>query len=441
VAAIALDVRVLSAAVLLAVLTGLLFGIVPAIQLSKPDLASALRESARGMSAGRTRQRLRSALVAGEIALAVVLLVGALLFIGSFVALMRVDIGFNPDRVLVALVSPRREPGSRPPDASAAFVALAERLREVPGVTHAAVIGGGIPLGGTSNVSFLTVPGGPQIPNDDGITLRRVTHDYHATMQIPLRTGRYFESKDRQGSQPVVILNESAAKKYFAAENPIGRTVEMGGDLTVVGIVGDVHQSSLESAPAAEVYVPMAQARIGFAEIVVRTGGNPWDLLPAIKAASLSVLPDIPLRSVSTMEGIVAQQTAARRLNMLLLGAFGLLGLVISAAGIYGVMAYVVSQRTREIGVRMALGATRASISHMVLASAGRMLIAGLVVGTLGAWSLKATATRFLFRLQGDDPRAFLIAVVLLSAVALLASLVPARRAARVDPLEALRAE
>ena len=440
VAAIALDLRVLAVAAAAALTTGLLFGIVPALQLSKPDLSTALKEATRSASASRTRQRLRASLVAGEIALAVILLVGASLFIGSFIALLRVDPGFDPDGVLVAQVSPRWEPGTRPPDTSAGFVDLAERLRQIPGVTHAAIISGGIPLGGSSNISVLSVPGGAVVA-DETINVRRVTHDYHRTLQIGLTTGRYFEATDRQGAQRVVILNETAARKYFPGENPIGRTVSMGGDLIVVGTVRDVRQSSLEAAAAPEAYVPMAQSRTGLAELVVRTGGNPTDLLPAIKAATAVALPGIPLRGVRTLESLVAQQMAQRRLNMLLLGVFGLLGLVISAAGIYGVMAFVVAQRTREIGVRMALGATRGAIIRMVLASAGRMVAAGLVIGSVGAWSLHATAERFLFRLEGDDPRAFVPAILLLSAIALIASLVPARRAAGVDPLHALRAD
>ena len=439
---IAINFRVLLAAALLAVLTGVLFGLAPALQLSKPDLAGALKDATRSTSAGRGRQRLRSALVAGEIALAVVLLVGASLFIGSFVALMRVDPGFDADGVLVAQVSPRWEPGTRPPDASAAFGELAERVSQIPGVTHAAVIAGGIPLGGSFSTTVLTVPGAARATDEEGVGLRRVTPDYHEALRIPLRSGRYFEPSDRQGAQRVIILNESAAKRYFPGEQALGRAVNLGGvDLTIVGIVGDVHQTSLEASPSAAAYVPMAQSRIGFGELVVRAGGDPTALLPAIKAATSIVLPDIPLRDVQTMQAILDQGMAQRRLNMLLLGLFGVLGLVIAAAGIYGVMAYVVSQRTREIGVRMALGATRGGITRMVLASAGRMIAAGLVIGSLGAWSLKALAERFLFGLEGDDPRAFAFAVLLLTAVAICASLVPARRAAGVDPLDALRAE
>jgi putative ABC transport system permease protein len=304
------------------------------------------------------------------------------------------------------------------------------------------MITGGMPLGGAMSVTTIKVPGGPPIEKDDGISIRRVTADYHEALRIPLRRGRLFEPTDREGAPKVIIINESAVKTYFQGESALGRSVTMNNtDLTVIGIVGDVHQSSLETEPRAEAYVPVAQSPVGFAELVIRTTGNPYDVLPAVKSIVLSVLPDVPLRNVKSMEELMAQRMAQRRLNMLLLGLFGLLGLVISAVGIYGVMAYVVSQRTREIGVRMALGATRGTIIRMVLVSAGIMVAGGLAIGGAAAWYVSAAARSFLFRLDPNDPRAFLVAVVSLSLAALVASVIPARRAASVDPMEALRAE
>jgi putative ABC transport system permease protein len=238
-----------------------------------------------------------------------------------------------------------------------------------------------------------------------------------------------------------VIINDSAAKKYFPGEDPIGRTVGINGDRTIVGVVGDVHQSSLETEPRTEAYVPMAQGRVTFGELVIRTSGEPYDVLPQVKSAVLGVLPDVPLRNMRTMEELIASRMAQRRLNMLLLGLFGLLGLVISAVGIYGVMAYVVSQRTREIGVRMALGATRGNVVRMVLINACVMVAAGLIIGAAGAWYLSEAAKTFLFRIESNDPRAFAAALASLSVAALIASAIPARRAASVDPMEALRAE
>jgi putative ABC transport system permease protein len=440
VASIAVDLRVLAAAAGLSVVTGVLFGLVPALQLSRPDLTHALREGARGASTGRARQLLRSTLVVVEVALAVVLLVGASLFIGSFMTLMRIDPGFDPENVLTVAISPRFEPSVRS-DYSLEYQQIVERVGATPGVQHASIISGGMPLGGSMSATSISVPG-VKIEKPRSISIRRVTAAYHEALQIPLREGRYFTPQDRQGSPNVILINESAAKEYFPGERAVGGTVTMNSqDWTVVGVVGDVYQSSLETEPRTEAYTPIGQSTVIFGELVVRTTGNPYDVLPAIKGAVLGVLPDVPLRSVRTMDEVIDRRVAQRKLNMLLLGLFGLLGLVISAVGIYGVMAYVVAQRTREIGVRMALGATRRSVVGMVLTRAALMVAIGLALGTAGAWLLRESASAFLFRMQTDDPRAFAAALGALVVAALVASALPARRAASVDPIVALRAD
>jgi putative ABC transport system permease protein len=445
IAAIALDLRVLLAAAATALVTGLLFGIFPALQLSRPDLTSALKDGARGASTGGARQRMRSALVVIEVALAVILLVGAALFIGSFRSLMKIDPGFDPRNVLTAGLQPRLQrvigPGQTPPDFAPQIAEVVDRVRQISGVTHAAAISGGMPLGGSMSISNISVPGRTLAEPDGSISIRRVTADYHRALGIPLRAGRYFADTDRRGAADVVIINESAAKKLFPGEDPVGRAVNVSGDRTIVGVVGDVYQSSLETEPRTEAYVPIGQGRTIFSELVVKTTGDPHAIVPAVKAAVLGVMPDVPLRNIGTMEELIARRTAQRRLNMLLLGLFGVLGLVISAAGIYGVMAYVVSQRTREIGVRMALGATRGAVVGMVLRSAGVLVAAGLAIGGVGAWFLAETAKSFLFRMDVNDPRAFAAALGALAAAALVASVLPARRAASVDPMVALRAE
>jgi putative ABC transport system permease protein len=438
---ITMNLRVLATAAALSVGTGLLFGVFPALQLSRPDLTAILRDASRGATAGPGRQRLRGLLVVAEVALAMVLLVGAALFIGSFISLIRIDPGFNAERVLTAIVFPRVTPGNPPPDFTPAFGDIVDRISRAPGVVHAAAISGGMPLSGSMSITDMAVPG-RTIEGDKGVSIRGVTADYHRVLQIPLRRGRLFDATDRKGSPNVAILNAAAARKYFPGEDPLGRTVVIDRtERTIVGIVGDVRQISLETEPMEEAYVPMVQRPRPTAELVVRTNGDPYSVLPHIKSVVLAVMPDVPVRNVRTMEELLNTRMAQRRLNMLLLGLFGVLGLMISAVGIYGVMAYAVSQRTREIGVRMALGATRGRVIGMVLRQAAALIMLGLVMGTAGAWYLSAAASRFLFRLDAHDPRAFAVAMTMLVCSALIASVVPARRAASVDPIVALRAE
>ena len=441
VTAIALDLRVMGAAAGLSLLTGILFGIFPALYLSRPDLSSVLKHGSRS-SAGSLRQRTRSVLVVAEVALAVVLLVGAALFIGSFMSLVRIDPGFDPRNVLTAQISPRVGTASEEPDFAPAFTDLLERVRRIPGVAHASMVAPGVPLAGNYGRTTLRVHGkNIDLNADSGVGIRYVTPEYHSAMKIPLRSGRLFSEHDRKTAPGVVIINEAAAKHYFPGEDPIGRMVSVRGDRTVVGVVGDVHQVSLEAEPMTEAYVPMAQWRMSGGLLAIRTTGDPYDVLPAVKAAVYAVLPDVPLRNVATMEELVARRLAQRKFSMLLLGLFGLLGLAIAAVGVYGLMAYVVSQRTREIGVRMALGATRADVVRMVLLNACALVVAGLALGAIAAWYLSAVSQAFLFRLQATDPRAFVAAVVCLFLAGLAASAIPARRAASVDPMVALRVE
>ena len=438
---IAMDRRVLGAAVMLSVVTGLLFGVLPAWQLSRPDLTTALKDGTRGAGIGTGRQRIRSILVVAEVALAVILLTGAALFIGSFLALMRIDPGFSDERVLTAQVFPRFEPGGPPRDSATALAEIVERVGQASGVIHAAVVTCNMPLAGASCGTAMTVPG-RDLPDKGRISITGITPDYHKALQIPLRSGRFFTDTDGKDAPGVAIINESAAKKYFPGESPIGRTVTINKkERSVVGIVGDVHQASLETAPREEVYVPIAQQSTFGGVLTIQTRGNPYAVLPAVKAAVLAVLPDVPLRNPQTMEELMARHVAQRRLNMLLLGLFGLLGLVIAAVGIYGVVTYVVSQRTREIGVRMALGATRARVVGMVMMNACLLVAAGLFIGAIGAWYTSAAAESFLFRIEAKDPRAFLAALIALGLAGAVASAIPARRAASVEPMVALRAE
>jgi putative ABC transport system permease protein len=373
--------------------------------------------------------------------------------------LMKVDPGFDPRNVLTASIQPRVAAGpgintsggsvsvtgaapaaALPPDFGPLYQQIVDHVSQIPGVRHAAAIAGGTPLGGSFAITTVVVPANPQ--QKDPINVRNVTPDYMRTMGMVVIAGRHIEPSDGSTAQPVVIVNDSAAKKYFPGQNAVGRTLTLNTvDRTIVGVMKNVHQNSLELDPRVEAFVPLAQGRVVFAQLVVKTDDAPDRVLPEMRSAVLAVLPDVPLRTVRTMESVVGGRIAQRRLNMLLIGLFGLLGLVISAAGIYGLMAYVVSQRTHEIGVRMALGATERRVLGMVLRHAAVLVGAGLVAGGGVSWYLSKAVSAFLFRIEPTDPRAFAGAIVALMVAALAASLVPARRAAAVDPVVALRAQ
>jgi putative ABC transport system permease protein len=456
-ALIAIDLRVLAAGAGLSLLTALTFGIVPALRLSRPDLSRLLNDSARGSSAGVGSRRVRGALVVAEIALSVVLLVGAALFLGSFRMLMKVDPGFDAENVLAASIQPNIAPGVgnsapggsvsvtgatpprlQPPDLGASYEQIVADVAGIPGVRFAAAIAGSPPLGGSRVVTTLTVPGGEG--EKQPVNIHLVTPDYFRAMGMTIVAGRHLESHDRSGAPPVIVITEAAARKYFPNGDAVGRRVAVNDvERTIVGVLGDIQQSSLETDPAAEVFAPLAQSPVVYAELVVKTHAEPPQVLPAIKMAVMRVMPDIPLRSVRTMDTVVGGRIAQRRLNMLLLGLFGLLALVISAAGVYGLMAYLVSQRTREIGVRMALGASRLAVIGLVVRQATALVGVGIVLGVVAAWYLSAAVQSFLFRIEPTDPRSFAAAICVLGVAAFVATILPARRAATVDPLTSLR--
>ena len=289
-------------------------------------------------------------------------------------------------------------------------------------------------------MTTMTAPG-MELSEAGMVVTRAVTPAYHQSLRIPLVAGRYFTDADRNGGRPVAILSASTAKRYFPREDPIGRAVSLDGERVVVGVVADVRQLALEVDSWLEAYLPMAQHHVAGAELVVRTSGDPYDVVPAVRAAVYASMPDVPLRNVRTMEELVARGIAQRKFSMMLLGLFGVLGLSIAAVGLYGVLAHVVSQRTREIGVRVALGATRSSIVRLVVSDASRLVLLGLAAGSVVAWWASAAAEAFLFRLQPTDPRAFAAAIATLVAAASVAAAIPAWRTARVDPVEALRVE
>jgi putative ABC transport system permease protein len=443
VATVGIDARVLAVAAIAALVTGLVSGLVPALQSSNPAPSTVLSESARGVGTSRGRRRARGVLVVAEVALALVLLVGAALFIGSFVNVMRIEPGFRTKDILAAQLVQLPSPGTAQADIRPALADIVDRARQLPGVIDAAAAAPGIPFRINLQIGALQLPGQP-LDYNKTVSVKFVTAGYHRTLAIPLRTGRYFTDDDREGVEAVVILSDAAARMYFGADDPIGRAVvNLGdGERRIVGVVANARQASLEVSPHPEVYLPMAQSRSqSYGFVLLHTSGDANDALPTLRAVVAQVLPRAPLRNVARLEDLLAAQTAERRLSMLMFGLFGLLGLVISAVGIFGVIAYLVSQQTRDIGIRMALGATRSRVIAGVFGHVGWMMAAGLVAGSLAAWLLSNAAGRFLFGLDPRDARAYAVAMLTLMAAAFLATLLPAQRAASINPTEALRKE
>jgi putative ABC transport system permease protein len=448
---IAINLRVLAASAAAAAVTGVLFGLAPALQFSRPDLNQTLRDGGRASTAGAAKQRLRSALVIGEVALAVVLLVGTGLFVSSFARVMQVDLGIDT-RHVITLGVPFEEELSGVSDTPAAerraiearrtslVDAILARVQSTPGVERAAAVNGAIPLSGGSLTQDARAPATGR--SVDSIEFKRVSPDYHAAFRIPLRAGRLFTPEDRQGSAPVAILSDVAAIELFdSVPAAVGQTVLASGRRTVVGVVRAVRQFGPETPARPEIYVPLAQSSTYGSTLVIRTGGDPAAVVPAVKQAVLSALPDAVFYQPNSIAGYAAKLVAQRRFNMLLFSLFGLLGVVIAVVGIYGVMGYLVAQRTPEFGVRLALGAARGQVLRMVLSRAAVFMIVGLAAGLGTAYALSRFVKTFLFDVTPSDPAVYAAVAFLLVAAGLFAAFMPALRASRVDPIVTLRAE
>jgi predicted permease len=448
-AAIGIDLRVLVVAALSAIVTGLLFGLLPALQFSRPNLTTVLAEGGRSGMAGRERQRLRSSLVVVEVALAVVLLVGAGLFVSSFVRLINVDLGLDYHNVLTVGVNPRLDTGE--PDAwkiaeSRTPMLMNDALRRIqaiPGVQVAAVTQGGTPLSGGSYRNVITVPGKPEFASEaDQVDILKVMPAYSSVIRARVVNGRYLTNDDTPGSPLVVVLNQESVRRFFGGRDPIGTTVKLDdAERRVVGVVTDVRLGGPESPVRPEAYLPWAQTTSIGGVIVMRTSVAPQSVASSVREAVQAVLPDVPVADPVTMESSLATMLSQRKFNMLLIGLFGVLAIVIAAVGIYGVMAYLVAQQTKEIGLRMALGARPQVILRSTLARATSLMAAGTIAGFAGAWLLAGSVRAFLFGVEPHDPVVYVAVAVLLAVSGLVAAAVPARRAARVDPMVALRTD
>ena len=434
----------------ISVVTGLLFGLVPALHVSKVDLNEGLKESSRGGTDSPRRHLVRALLVVSEVALSLVLLVGAGLMIRSFSRLLAVDPGFKADHVLTAFVSlpsskyPKRE------EQTAFFDRLLERLRNVPGVSAAALVTD-IPLYGGSSTGFDVEGRPPAAPGHRAMTDYRLTSpDYFVAMGIRLVKGRAFSRSDTEAAPGVVIINETMAARFFPGEDPIGKRLDLSGEprdlREIVGVVGDVRNYGVDAEVKPEVYVPFLQSAPAYLSgvvsaltIVVRSAIEPAALGSALREQVQALDRDQPVSEIKTMEWYLADSIAQRRFNMFLLGVFAGLALVLAAVGIYGVIAYTVSQRTHEMGIRIALGAKGGDILRLVFGNAMSTTLTGIALGLGAAFALTRLLRSLLYQVSPTDPVVFAAIPLLLLSVAAVATYLPARRAVKVNPITALR--
>ena len=448
-ALVTIDPRVLAYTACASLLTGLLFGLVPAFQ-GATNPGDALKEGGRAGAEGGRGRRLRSALAVVEIATALVLLIGAGLLVRSFIAMSRVTLGFEARQILALSVELPRARYAQGPQVTAFYEQVAARLSALPGV-EAAASGSSLLLSSLPNSAGLIVEGRPPATGSGAnipVPFDTVSPTFFQTLRIPLVRGRLFNRTDVPSGLRVVVVNQAFVRRYFPAEDPIGRRVAFGSApdtnttwLTIVGVVGDTRRGGLDRQPWAELYYPDSQVPRRGMYLVVRTTGDPMSLARAAQAEIWAVDRDQPVSSVHTLEAMIVSAQANRRFTTLLLGVFAAVALILAAIGVYGVIAYSTAQRTQEIGIRMALGATRQHVIRMVVSEGLKIGVYGMIVGVAAAFVLTRLMAGLLFEVGERDPFTFLSLPVLLIALAVVASWIPARRAVHIDPIVALRAE
>ena len=447
-AEIGFDARVLLFAVVVSAVTALVFGLAPAIQFSKPDLQQMLKEGGRTAADGSSRHRLRNVLVVSEIALALTLLIGAGLLVRSFVRLLQVDPGFAASRAVsleVHVWGSSRTPQQR----ATFFEQTIDRISALPGVQAAGAVSA-LPFHDNSIdiTRTFTVEGRAQPPAGQAPSafVTCATSDYFTAMGIPLKSGRAFTRFDRDSTQPVVLISETMARRFFGGEDPVGKKIKLGfmGEPVVreiVGVVGDARHTGLDSDPRTEIFLPHLQEPYGSMTYVVRTTNDPATLLPSVKKEIWAVNKDLPFASISTIDELVSKSLGERRFNLLLLGSFAVIALVLASVGIYGLISFSTSRRTHEIGVRMAMGAQTGDIMRLVLREGMTLAATGVALGLAASFALTRLLSSLLFGVSQTDPLTYAGVSLLLFIVALLACYIPARRVTKVDPMIALRYE
>jgi len=447
---IQLDASVLGFTLLISLATGIIFGLVPAWQASHVDLNSSLKSGSRTGGGGEGKGRVRNALIMAEVALALVLLISAGLLIQSFARLGRVQPGLRTDRLLTARVALSDVAYPKNENVIGFFDQFLSRIRALPGVEAASTIVP-LPLSGSNMVTSFDIEERPAPEGQrPGAPVRIIATDYFPTMGIPVRAGRVFDQRDQLDSTPVVIVNERFAQKFFPGQNVVGKRIMPGFSADdsgekmreIVGVVGNVKHLSLRNEDSPEMYLPRTQIPFNIMSIVIRTNvSDPSGLTNSLRKELAALDGTIPLTSVRVFDEYISRSLARARFNTLLLSIFAGTALLLTAIGIYGVMAYSVAQRTSEIGIRIALGAGRGSIFRLVVGQAMMLVGISLIVGVAGAFAATRLLNSLLFGVGASDPVTFVSIVLLVSAVAFVAAWLPARRATRVDPIIALRAE
>ncbi|MCI0387706.1 MAG: ABC transporter permease, partial [Acidobacteria bacterium] len=442
---IALDGRVLGFTLFAVLLTGLIFGLIPALQISLQRPGALLKMSGSTAAARPGSRRLRSGLVVFEIALSLMLLVGAGLLIKSFLTLSTVNAGFNPEGVMMLNLSLPPARYAQPEQRVAFIQQVSEKLKALPGVESAATAAYA-PMSEIWTNRIFIIEGRPEPDQGQGLFATQIpaSPDYFRTLQIPLLRGRLFTESDNEQAPGIVIVNQSFAKRFFPGEEVIGKRIHLGTRrppvwFEIVGLVGDVRQVKLEAQPPAIVYVPHLQSAWSVISLLVRPTGKPEAVAGALKQAVIDVDKDLGVSSLATLDGVVANSIAERRVLMVLLGVFASLALLLAAIGIYGVISYSVAQRTNEIGIRMALGAQTGEILKLVIWDGMKLASIGIIIGLLASFALTRLMEGLLFEVSATDPMTFGLITLLLALVALLACYNPARRATKVDPMVALR--
>jgi putative ABC transport system permease protein len=444
VADVAIDARVLAFAAAAALLTGLLFGLVPAWQASRAGAGAVLKEGGRS-SAGSGGRWLRSGLLVAEVALSIVLLVGATLLLRSFARLMHVDPGFSPERVLAFQVALPQTSYAEDPGRLTFFDRLVERLEALPGVARAGLVQT-LPMRGGYVLSFAIQGRPPARPGEEPSAHHRVvTPGFFETLGIPVRRGRVFDARDSATAKMVAVVDEAFAARHFPNEDPLGRGLDIGngtdGFYEIVGVVGNVHYNGLDATAAPTMYVPLAQDVFSTVWVLAAVErGDPAQLVGSARQTLRDLDRRLPAYSINPLAAIVSESVADRRFSMLLLALFAGLALFLAAVGLYGVVSYTVSQRTREIGLRMAIGAQPKDVLRMVIGGGMKLAAIGVVLGLGAAVALAGLIESLLFDVAPSDPASYAATSGLLLAIAALACYIPARRAMRVDPIVTLQA-